>query len=183
MSLWRGQLLHVAQDVGIPSHVRAAVEVEHLTGQPRCLGQEHHGVGDVLGSAGAAQRCVLHVFVDDARNRLTDPPAAKIVAPPRSASYSCSDALTRFARSLRSPIMTSFSSRASSSTERPAASRVTPSTMVCLSSGVTSGFPRVFIIAASGSMSCSMKWSMPPAPPPKCHCRLWPITPHRSPGP
>ena len=78
MSLWRGQLHHVAQDVGIPPHVRAAVEVEHFTGQPGRLAQEHHGVGDVLGSAGAAQRCVLHI--SPASHALTLPAQRAILA-------------------------------------------------------------------------------------------------------
>src|SRR6266851_8222343 len=54
--------------------------------------------------------------------------------------------LPALARRARYPTINLFSSCASSSTERFAASLVTPSMMVCLSSGVIWGFPRAFIM-------------------------------------
>jgi hypothetical protein len=93
------------------------------------------------------------------------------------------EALAPLARALRSPTRTSFSSCASWCTERFAAICMTPSATVCFSADVISGFPSVFIIPASGSMRCSMKCLIPPAPPPTCHCKLGPMTPQRRPGP
>lgn len=51
--------------------MRAAIEVEHLAGQPRRLRgtQEKHCVRDIFGSPRPAQRGVLQVVVEDSGDR------------------------------------------------------------------------------------------------------------------
>ena len=58
--------------VGIALEVCSAVEVEHFAGQPGRLrrAQEDHGVGDLLGLSGAAERGVLEVVLDEARDEI-----------------------------------------------------------------------------------------------------------------
>src|SRR5215217_7591374 len=62
----------VAEHIGIALQVRAAVQVEHLAGQPRRLrrAQEHHRVGDLLRLARAPQRSVLDIVLDQTRHEI-----------------------------------------------------------------------------------------------------------------
>src|ERR1700761_1347038 len=88
-----------------------------------------------------------------------------------------------FWRRARAPRITRFSASASSSTERPLSCACTPAMTLFFRASSTSGSARDFMIPCRGGIRCSMKWSMPPAPPPRCHCRLCPMTPQRKPGP
>ena len=71
-SLRLRQFHHVPEHIGIALEVGSAVEVEHLAGQPGRFrrAQEDHGIGDLLGLSGAAERGVLEVVLDEARHQV-----------------------------------------------------------------------------------------------------------------
>src|SRR5215470_8407646 len=59
----------MSEHVGIALEVGTAVEVEHLAGQPGRLrrADEYHGVGDLFGFSGPAERGVLEVVLHETR--------------------------------------------------------------------------------------------------------------------